>query len=66
MNVVETEPDSMALRLAEVVNQRIGLRLGDAARKAVACLAHIEDACRFAYVQRVIAASPLCPARNTT
>ena len=58
MNLVEIEPDSMALRLAEVVNQRIGLRLADAARKAAACLARIEDACRFAYVQRVIAASP--------
>ena len=58
MNLVEIEPDSMALRLAEVVNQRIGLRLADAARKAAACLARIEDACRLAYVQRVIAASP--------
>jgi chemotaxis protein methyltransferase CheR len=58
MNLVEVEPDSLALRLAEVVNQRIGLRLADAARKAAGCLARIEDACRFAYVQRVIAASP--------
>jgi chemotaxis protein methyltransferase CheR len=58
MSLVEIEPDSMALRLAEVVNRRIGLRFADAVRKVAACLARIEDACRFAYVERVIAASP--------
>jgi chemotaxis methyl-accepting protein methylase len=48
----------MALRLAEVVNRRVGLRFADAVRKAAACLARIEDACRLAYVERMIAASP--------
>jgi chemotaxis methyl-accepting protein methylase len=58
MNLVDIEPDSMALRLAEVVNRRVGLRFSDAVRKAAACLDHVEDACRLAYVERVIAASP--------
>jgi chemotaxis methyl-accepting protein methylase len=58
MNLVEIEPDSMALRLAEVVNRRIGLRGADAIRKVVCSLACIEDAYRLAYVQRMIAASP--------
>jgi chemotaxis methyl-accepting protein methylase len=57
MNIVEIEPDSMALRLAEVVNRRIGLRFADAVRKVCGCLARVEDACRLAYVERVIAAS---------
>jgi chemotaxis methyl-accepting protein methylase len=58
MDLVEIEPDSMALRLAEVVNRRIGLRFADAVRKVAASLARIEDACRLAYVERMIAASP--------
>jgi chemotaxis protein methyltransferase CheR len=58
MNLVEIEPDSMALRLAEVVNRRIGLRGADAIRKVACSLACIEDAYRLAYVQRMIAASP--------
>jgi chemotaxis protein methyltransferase CheR len=58
MNLVDIEPDSMTLRLAEVVNRRIGLRFADAVRKSAACLDRIEGACRLAYVERVIAASP--------
>ena len=58
MNLVEIEPDSMALRLAEVVNRRVGLRSADAVRKVACSLAHVEDASRLAYVERIIAASP--------
>jgi chemotaxis protein methyltransferase CheR len=57
MNLVESQPDSMALRLAEAVTRRVGLRSADALRKVALSLAHIEDACRLAYVQRMIAAS---------
>jgi chemotaxis protein methyltransferase CheR len=56
MNLVDIEPDSMALRLAEVVNRRVGLRLVDAVRKVTASLARIEDGGRLAYVERMIAA----------
>jgi chemotaxis protein methyltransferase CheR len=58
MKLVEIEPDSMALRLAEVVNRRVGLRAADAVRKVACSLACVEDAHRLAYVQRMIAASP--------
>ena len=58
MNLLEIQPDSMALRLAEVVNRRVGLRLSDVLRKVSSSLAGVEDACRLAYVERVIAASP--------
>src|SRR3984893_7984051 len=58
MNLAEIEPDSMALRLAEVVNRRVGLRPADALRKVACSLACVEDAHRLAYVQRLIAASP--------
>jgi chemotaxis methyl-accepting protein methylase len=58
MNLVEIEPDSMALRLAEVVNRRVGLRSADAVRKVASSLSHVEDASRLAYVERIIAASP--------
>jgi chemotaxis protein methyltransferase CheR len=58
MNLVEIEPDSMALRLAEVVNRRVGLRSADAVRKVACSLSHVEDAYRLAYVERIIAASP--------
>jgi chemotaxis protein methyltransferase CheR len=58
MNLVGIEPDAMALRLAEVVNRRVGLRGADALRKVACSLACIEDAHRLAYVQRMIAASP--------
>jgi len=57
MNLVEIEPDSMALRLAQVVNRRVGLRSADAVRKVALSLARVEDACRLAYVERIIAAS---------
>jgi chemotaxis protein methyltransferase CheR len=57
MNLVEIEPDSMALRLAEVVNRRVGLRSADAVRKVACSLSDIEDAYRLAYVERIIAAS---------
>jgi chemotaxis protein methyltransferase CheR len=59
MNLAEIEPDSMALRLAEVVNRRVGLRPADAVRKVASSLACVEDAHRLAYVERMIAASPL-------
>jgi chemotaxis protein methyltransferase CheR len=58
MNLVEIEPDSMALRLAEVVNRRVGLRSADAVRKVACSLSDVEDAYRLAYVERIIAASP--------
>src|ERR1700730_2939380 len=58
MNLAEIEPDSMALRLAEVVNRRVGLRPADAVRKGGSSLACVEDAYRLAYVERMIAASP--------
>ena len=58
MNLAEIEPDSMALRLAEVVNRRVGLRPADAVRKVASSLACVEDAHRLAYVERMIAASP--------
>jgi chemotaxis protein methyltransferase CheR len=58
MNLVEIEPDSMALRLAEVVNRRVGLRSADAVRKVASSLSRVEDAYRLAYVERIIAASP--------
>jgi chemotaxis protein methyltransferase CheR len=58
MNLAEIEPDSMALRLAEVVNRRVGLRPADAVRKVALSLACVEDAHRLAYVERMIAASP--------
>jgi chemotaxis methyl-accepting protein methylase len=58
MNLIEIEPDSMALRLAEVVNRRVGLRFADAVRKVTLSLARIEDGCRLAHVERLIAASP--------
>ena len=58
MNLAEIEPDSMALRLAEVVNRRVGLRPADAVRKVAISLACVEDADRLAYVERMIAASP--------
>ncbi len=58
MNLLEIQPDSMALRLAEVVNRRVGLRFSDVLRKVNFSLAGVEDACRLAYVERVIAASP--------
>jgi chemotaxis methyl-accepting protein methylase len=58
MNLVEIEPDSMALRLAEVVNRRVGLRSADAVRKVASSLLRVEDAYRLAYVERMIAASP--------
>jgi chemotaxis protein methyltransferase CheR len=57
MNLVEIEPDSMALRLAEVVNRRVGLRSADAVRKVACSLSDVEDAYRLAYVERIIAAS---------
>jgi chemotaxis protein methyltransferase CheR len=58
MNLAEIEPDSMAQRLAEVVNRRVGLRSADALRKVAHSLACVEDGDRLAYVERVIAASP--------
>jgi chemotaxis protein methyltransferase CheR len=58
MNLVEIQPASMALRLAEAVTRRVGLRSADALRKVALSLAHIDDAYRLAYVQRMIAASP--------
>ena len=58
MNLAAIEPDSMALRLAEVVNRRVGLRFSDVLRKVAFSLAGVEDARRLAYVERVIAASP--------
>jgi chemotaxis protein methyltransferase CheR len=58
MNLVEIQPDSMALRLAEVVNRRVGLRSADAVRKVASSLACIEDVDRLSYVERMIAASP--------
>jgi chemotaxis protein methyltransferase CheR len=58
MDCVEIQPDSMALRLAEVVNRRVGLRPADTLRKVVSSLACVEDGCRLAYVERMIAASP--------
>jgi chemotaxis methyl-accepting protein methylase len=58
MNLAEIQSDSMALRLAEAVTQRVGLRSADALRKVAACLARVEDAYRLAYVQRMIVASP--------
>jgi chemotaxis protein methyltransferase CheR len=58
MNHVEIRPDSMALRLAEVVNRRVGLRSADALRKVNSSLACVEDAHRLDYVERMIAASP--------
>jgi chemotaxis protein methyltransferase CheR len=58
MNLVEIEPDAMALRLAEMVNRRVGLRPADALRKVACSLACVEHAYRLAYVQRMIAASP--------
>jgi chemotaxis protein methyltransferase CheR len=58
MNLVEIEPDSMALRLAEVVSRRVGLRSADAVRKVASSLLRVEDAYRLAYVERMIAASP--------
>src|SRR5260370_27693858 len=58
MNLAEIEPDSMALRLAEVVNRRVGLRSADAVRKVASSLACVDGACRLAYAERMIAASP--------
>src|ERR1700716_300685 len=58
MNLAEIEPDSMALRLAGVGNRRGGLGPADAVRKVALSLAHVEDASRLAYVERIIAASP--------
>ena len=64
MNLAEIEPDSMALRLAEVVNRRVGLRPADAVRKVASSLAGVEDAHRLAYVERMIAASSNTPAAS--
>ena len=58
MNLAEIEPDSMALRLAEVVNRRVGLRPADAVRKVASSLACVDGAYRLAYAERMIAASP--------
>jgi chemotaxis protein methyltransferase CheR len=58
MNVIEIQPDSMALRLAEIVTRRIGLRTADAIRKVASSLAHVGDGNRFAYAQQLISASP--------
>jgi chemotaxis methyl-accepting protein methylase len=58
MNLSEIQPDSMALRLAEVINRRVGLRSADVLRKVAFSLAGVEDARRLAYVERMIAASP--------
>jgi chemotaxis protein methyltransferase CheR len=58
MSLVEVQPDSMVLRLAQVVNRRVGLRSADALRKVACSLACVEDGHRLAYVERMIAASP--------
>jgi chemotaxis protein methyltransferase CheR len=58
MNLVELQAGSMASRLAEVVNRRVGLRSADALRKVASSLACVEHACRLAYVERMIASSP--------
>jgi hypothetical protein len=57
MNLAAIEPDSMALRLAEVVNRRVGLRPADAVRKVISSLACVDGAYRLAYAERMIAAS---------
>jgi chemotaxis protein methyltransferase CheR len=58
MNLAAIEPDSMALRLAEVVSRRVGLRPADAVRKVASSLACVDGAYRLAYAERMIAASP--------
>jgi chemotaxis methyl-accepting protein methylase len=58
MNLVAGQPDSTTSRLAEAVTRRVGLRPADALRKVASSLASVEEACRLAYVERMIAASP--------
>jgi chemotaxis protein methyltransferase CheR len=57
MNLVASKPDSTTSRLAEAVTRRVGLRPADALRKVASSLAGVEEACRLAYVERMIAAS---------
>jgi chemotaxis protein methyltransferase CheR len=58
MNIVDIQPDATASRLAEAVTRRVGLRPADALRKVASGLAHVQDAYRLAYAERMIAASP--------
>src|ERR1700726_2695276 len=58
MNLAAIEPDSLAMRLAEVVSRRVGLRPADAVRKGASSLACVDGAYRLAYAEGMIAASP--------
>jgi chemotaxis protein methyltransferase CheR len=58
MTFVEAGSEALVVRLADVVNRRVGLRPGDVARKIATWLAKIEGAQRLATAERVIGAPP--------
>jgi len=58
MKLLDIQQHALALRLAQAVNRRVGLRAEDALRKVALSLAGVADASRLGYVERIIAASP--------